>query len=457
VRTCRTLTPARGAVAALLLAAGAGLAAAPAAADPDRPAMPSREQVEQARDRAAQTAGDVAEIKARLALANQELERAAVAAEQAAEAWNGARWELEQANAALAAARKDAARARRELSAQREVIGALVASSYQQATEITGLNAMMSAEGPEGVLDQYVAFQGASTSMQADYERYAAGEVVAQGFAVEARRARAHQQEVARLAAAARDRASDAAQAAQSAAATIAEDKDRLVRELARAQGISVSLARQRQSALEEIARQRAAERAAAEAAAAARQQAREQARREAAEQAAERAAARREKVRERADRPEQRRDPAPAPQPAPQPPPQPAPQPAPAPAPPARGGVSAVIGFAKQQVGEPYQWGAAGPDAWDCSGLTMRAWERAGVSLPHYSVAQYDAGTPVTAGQLRPGDLVFWSSSSSPSGIHHVALYAGDGMIVHAPRTGRPVAVESMYYWVPPTHFVRV
>ena len=62
------------------------------------------------------------------------------------------------------------------------------------------------------------------------------------------------------------------------------------------------------------------------------------------------------------------------------------------------------------------------------------------GVSLPHYSVAQYQAGTPITAAQLRPGDLVFWSSSSSPSGIHHVALYAGDQMIVHAPRTGRPV-----------------
>jgi cell wall-associated NlpC family hydrolase len=86
-----------------------------------------------------------------------------------------------------------------------------------------------------------------------------------------------------------------------------------------------------------------------------------------------------------------------------------------------------------------------------------MRAWERAGVSLPHYSVAQYHAGSPVSAGQLRPGDLVFWSSSSSPDGIHHVALYIGDGMIVHAPRTGRPVTVESMYYWVPPTHFARV
>ena len=85
-----------------------------------------------------------------------------------------------------------------------------------------------------------------------------------------------------------------------------------------------------------------------------------------------------------------------------------------------------------------------------------MAAWRAGGIVLPHYSVGQYHAGTPITAGQLQPGDLVFWSSSSAPQGIHHVALYIGDGRIVHAPRTGRPVAVESMYYWVPPTHFVR-
>ena len=122
-----------------------------------------------------------------------------------------------------------------------------------------------------------------------------------------------------------------------------------------------------------------------------------------------------------------------------------------------APGGVQAALDFARAQVGKPYRWGASGPSSWDCSGLTMRAWEAGGISLPHYSVAQYYAGTPISASDLRPGDLVFWSSGSSPSGIHHVALYLGDGMIVHAPRTGRPVAVESMYYWIPPTHFARL
>jgi cell wall-associated NlpC family hydrolase len=86
-----------------------------------------------------------------------------------------------------------------------------------------------------------------------------------------------------------------------------------------------------------------------------------------------------------------------------------------------------------------------------------MAAWQAGGVSLPHYSVAQYDATTPISASQLRPGDLVFWGSSSSPSSIFHVGLYVGDGMMIHAPRTGRPVTLESMYYWVPPTFYGRV
>ena len=100
--------------------------------------------------------------------------------------------------------------------------------------------------------------------------------------------------------------------------------------------------------------------------------------------------------------------------------------------------------------------WGAAGPNAWDCSGLTMGAWAAAAwpAALLRRAVRRV---TPISAGQLRPGDLVFWGSSSSPSSIHHVALYLGGGQIIHAPRTGRPVSIDSMYYWVPPNFFGRV
>ena len=107
-------------------------------------------------------------------------------------------------------------------------------------------------------------------------------------------------------------------------------------------------------------------------------------------------------------------------------------------------------------QIGEPYQWGAAGPDKWDCSGLTMRSWQAGGVSLPHYSAGQYDASTPIGVNQLQPGDLVFWGDTDSPSSIYHVALYVGGGQIIHAPGTGQKVAKVSMYYWIAPNFFAR-
>ncbi len=85
-----------------------------------------------------------------------------------------------------------------------------------------------------------------------------------------------------------------------------------------------------------------------------------------------------------------------------------------------------------------------------------MGAWAAGGKELPHYSVAQYEASTPISAEERQPGDLVFWGSSSDPSSIYHVALYVGDDMIIHAPRTGRPVSEDSLFYWIPPTFYAR-
>src|SRR5699024_12441360 len=91
-------------------------------------------------------------------------------------------------------------------------------------------------------------------------------------------------------------------------------------------------------------------------------------------------------------------------------------------------------------QRGKPYVWGADGPDSYDCSGLTMRAFQHAGASLPRTTGAQYAATTHVPVDQMRPGDLIFYSSNGSASGIYHVAIYAGDGMRVHAPTPGPSV-----------------
>jgi cell wall-associated NlpC family hydrolase len=114
---------------------------------------------------------------------------------------------------------------------------------------------------------------------------------------------------------------------------------------------------------------------------------------------------------------------------------------PAPAADVPVSGRASAAVAYAMAQVGDAYVYGAAGPSAFDCSGLTMMAWAQAGVALPHSSSAQYSSGTRVAASALRPGDLVFYYSP-----ISHVGMYIGNGMIVHAANPSTGVQVTGLY-----------
>ncbi|WCC80551.1 NlpC/P60 family protein [Cutibacterium equinum] len=92
------------------------------------------------------------------------------------------------------------------------------------------------------------------------------------------------------------------------------------------------------------------------------------------------------------------------------------------------------AINFAMAQIGKPYIWGGTGPTGYDCSGLMMVSWSKAGVGLPRTAAAQYAAGRPVATSDLQPGDLVFFYP-----GITHVGMYIGGGKYVHAsnPRTG--------------------
>ena len=98
---------------------------------------------------------------------------------------------------------------------------------------------------------------------------------------------------------------------------------------------------------------------------------------------------------------------------------------------------VAVVIQAALSRIGSPYSWGASGPNAFDCSGLVMWSFQQAGVSLPHSSQALAAGGVPVSMSDMQPGDLVTYSSDAS-----HVAIYIGDGMMVHASTYGTPVRV---------------
>jgi cell wall-associated NlpC family hydrolase len=102
---------------------------------------------------------------------------------------------------------------------------------------------------------------------------------------------------------------------------------------------------------------------------------------------------------------------------------------------------------WALSQLGKPYQWGGAGPDSYDCSGLTMDAWARAGVQLAHWTGYQWLSGPQVPLDDLQRGDLLFYATDNSdPATIHHVGIYIGNGMMVDAPYTGAFVRIDSIY-----------
>ncbi|MCX5068457.1 NlpC/P60 family protein [Micromonospora lupini] len=114
--------------------------------------------------------------------------------------------------------------------------------------------------------------------------------------------------------------------------------------------------------------------------------------------------------------------------------------RPAPCPASYPGGAAGTAVKFACAQIGKPYVWGAEGPNSYDCSGLMLAAWAKAGVSLPHNAAAQSRATKNVSRGDLRPGDLVFYYSD-----IHHVGMYVGGGWVVHASQAGQPVKMKKV------------
>jgi len=140
---------------------------------------------------------------------------------------------------------------------------------------------------------------------------------------------------------------------------------------------------------------------------------------------------------------------------PAPATPSQPPPaqsSPPPAPPPPASSGSTGrghpeAATIAARYLGVPYRWGGASPSGFDCSGLVMYVYAQLGISLPHYTVAQYHMGVAVSRSQLQPGDLVFFD------GLGHVGIYIGQNQFIHAPHTGDVVKVSSITGWYAQTY----
>ncbi|TCO30337.1 cell wall-associated NlpC family hydrolase [Kribbella steppae] len=437
-------------VLAVCLAGSMAVIPVPAQAKPKPPVIPSKAAVERAKQAATAKAGQVAAIENQLAAANARLEQLGVASGIADEAYNGAVYKLQLAKTEAAQAAARAAKAQKTLATQRQQIGRFAAASYQGGGDVAKLAPLFTAEGPQELLDSAGASRSVSAAMQGAYLRYTATQVMTNLFKVQADQAVTRVKHATDEAAKAKKAAEAAEQAQASAVTAVGVQRKQAITQLAVLQNTSIQVAAQRQRGLEELARQRAAALAARKAA----ELKRRIAAREAAErarEAAERARDAAEKAREERERREEQKK-NPGKKPPKKQPDRPRDDDRPS-----RKGAGAAIDFALDQIGDMYLWGGTGPSRWDCSGLTQAAWAKAGVYLPHYSVAQYEQVRHIDEDELRPGDLIFWSTDpDNPGTIHHVAMYLGDGRMVHAPRTGQPVQIASVYYWEPPDFFGR-
>lgn len=393
----------------------------PAAADPD---PPSEEDIEEARE-AEQAAEDaVAEAEQRLAGLESELDELHIAAGLAVEAHNGAQVALAEAEAAAQEAADRATQLAAEAELSQDDLGRMAAASYRTGGPLAAWAKVLQAAESDEFIDRTATLETATRSQGEISERWREASVEAEEAAADA--------EVASAALA--DAEEQAQQAAEDAAAAVARheatladaeaERENLLAALAEAHGTTIELERERQAALEEEARRQREEEAR-------RQAEQEEALRQAAEEQAQETAT-----------PSPEATAAPEPEPAPDSP---------------SSGADRAIEYAKAQLGKPYEWGADGPDSFDCSGLTMRAWEAGGVTLTHHSVAQANETTRVSYSELQPGDLIFWSDNNTISGVYHVALYIGDGQMIHAPSTGKVVEIQDVFYWTTPSFYGRV
>jgi peptidoglycan DL-endopeptidase CwlO len=459
------------ATTAVALTLAVALAVSPgwvAAADEgSEDAHPSRSDVRAAREAAGGKAAEVASVQARLAAAQDRLRDTAVRVAQAEEAFNRARWNYREARRDQRAAERIHATTETQLGTMRDEYVDVVVSSYEMSPSLTAMAAVLESDGIATVLDRTASLQNAQAAMDQVYDDYDAAALLAGVSSDQATEARLAAEALREETKRARATAREIQRAAAGEADAVAAERVDLIGELARLQGISVAVAEERQEWLEAQATPTAAPTPTPTPTPTSTPSAEPTPTREPTSEPTE-APTTAQTVAPTptpiptptaAPTPTPTSTPTATPTPTPTPPPTVVPMPTatpttPPPAP--AGGAAAAIAFARAQIGDPYQWGAAGPDKWDCSGLTLRAWQAGGVSLPHYSAGQYDASTPIAEGDLQPGDLVFWGSSSSPSSIYHVALYTGGGMIVHAPRTGEDVAEVPIDYWISPSFFAR-
>lgn len=409
-------------------------------------AAPSEEEIAaaQAAEEAAQMS--VAEIEVKLAEVNASAATATQDAQIAGEDLNEAKIALDEATKTADKASSDAEAAEAAFEEGKQQIASVAQAAYRGGGgTLDAIAPYLDSDGLRSVETKQTGITSFSSSAEAKMQNVAALEQVAKVTRDAANTARDNQQAATDEVQARTDAANKAASDAQNRASIVSAQRESYVQELATKQNTTVDMINQREAALE-AERQEAARIAAEQAAAAL--EAQRQA--DAAAQAQAPASSSSDSGSSWDDDDD---DDYVAPSYSP-----------PSYSPPSYsyeepsysfeepshsyGGASTAIATAKTYLGVPYVWGGESYGGVDCSGLTMLAWESAGVDLPHLSRAQYGYGTHVPIGSMEAGDLIFWSSNGTQSGIYHVAIYLGGGQMIEAPTFGVPVRITGVYSW---------
>ena len=404
------------------------------------------------------TSTSIASLEAQLAQESSNLEDAQIKAQVANEDYLTAVDELNTATKDAQTAQTNADAAASSTAAARSDLGSIVVQTYQESgNPLDPLTPYLTSESLADLADADVALTRAGEKNNAKVQNVEALEAVATSMQTIADQKVTAKEAAKTSAATAKSDAEAAANDAQNAVTTTRINRQNLIVQLAAQRNTTVELETKYQNQVE--AERKAREEAAAQAAAKA---ASEKAAADLAQKQAEQAAA---QPQESAPAPqEQSSQPSPSPQSSAQEPattsqpepeaaeeeaaPAPAPAPEPAPAPSHSGSAaSTAINAAMGYLGTPYVWAGESAAGLDCSGLTMVSYAAAGVELTHSSRVQYGEGSLVPLDAAQPGDLVFWSSDGSQSGIYHVAIYLGDDTMIEAPTFGMTVRVTSMRY----------
>ena len=405
------------------------------------------------------TSTSIASLEAQLAQESSNLEEAQIKAQAANEDYLAAVDELNKATKDAQTAQANADSAASSTTSARSDLGSIVVQTYQESgNPLDPLTPYLTSESLADLADADVALTRAGEKNNAKVQNVEALEAVATSMQTIADQKVTAKEAAKTSAATAKSDAEAAANDAQNAVTTTRTNRQSLITQLAAQRNTTVELETKYQNQVE--AERKAREEAAAQAAAKA---ASEKAAADLAQKQAEQAAAQPQESapapQEQASRPSpgqqsSAQEPATTSQPEPEaaeeeeaaPAPAPAPEPAPAPSH-SGSAASTAINAAMGYLGTPYVWAGESAAGLDCSGLTMVSYAAAGVELTHSSRVQYGEGSLVPLDAAQPGDLVFWSSDGSQSGIYHVVIYLGDDTMIEAPTFGMTVRVTSMRY----------